>query len=59
MAVGNLKEAEELAAEIRQNLPRADEFIQRLTMDELPPARLAHIPRALLLGFLKQLHKSR
>ena len=59
MADGKLQEAEELAAEIRQNLPRADEFIQRLTMDEIPPARLAHIPRALLLGFLKQLHKGR
>lgn len=59
MANGDLKEAEELASEIRKDLKRADEYIQRLTMDELPPTRLAHIPRALLLGFLKQLHKGR
>ncbi len=57
MAEGNLSQAEELASEIRKDLVRADEYIQRLTMDEILPARLAHIPRALLLGFLKQLHK--
>ena len=36
----------------------ADEFLQRLTMDELPPAKLAKIPRAVMLGFIKQLRKS-
>jgi len=58
MAAGKLKEAEDLAVEIRMDMARADEYIQRLTIDELPPARLAKIPRAVLLGFLKQLHKS-
>ena len=57
MAAGKLTEAEELAKEIRANRILADEFIQRLTMDELPPARLAKIPRAVLLGFVKQLNK--
>jgi hypothetical protein len=57
MADGRLSEAEDLAVQIRMDMRRADEYIQRLTMDELPPARLAHISRALLLGFLKQLHK--
>jgi len=52
-----LSESEDLAVQIRMDMRRADEYIQRLTMDELPPARLAHIPRALLLGFLKQLQK--
>ncbi len=57
MADGRLSEAEDLAVQIRMDLQHADEYMQRITMDELPPARLAHIPRALLLGFLKQLHK--
>jgi hypothetical protein len=57
MADGRLNEAEDLAVQIRMDLRRADEYIQRLTMDELLPARLSRIPRALLLGFLKQLHK--
>lgn len=55
MANGKLNEAEEHAAEIRRDLSRADEFIQRLTMDELPPARLADVPRPVLAGFLRQL----
>lgn len=57
MAAGKLSDAEELAKEIRANRILADEFIQRLTIDELPPARLAKIPRAVLLGFIKQLGK--
>jgi hypothetical protein len=57
MADGKLNEAQELAVEIRMDLDRAQGYIQRLTMDELPPTRLAHIPRAVLLGFLKQLRK--
>lgn len=57
MSAGKLNEAEALAKDIRADIALADEFIQRLTMDELPPPRLAKIPRALLLGFLKQLHK--
>lgn len=57
MAAGKLTEAEELARDIRGNRILADEFIQRLTMDELPPARLAKIPRAVMLGFIKQLSK--
>lgn len=57
MADGRLSEADDVAVQIRMDIKRADDYIQRLTMDELPPAKLAHIPRALLLGFLKQLHK--
>lgn len=55
MAAGRLTEAEQYATEIRAELPRAQEIIQRLTMDELPPARLAKVPRPVLLGFLRQL----
>lgn len=57
MSQGELDEAEELARDIRRDMARADEFIQRLTIDELPPARLAGIPRALILGFIKQLRE--
>ena len=57
MAAGKLNEAEDLAREIRANAARADEVIERLSMDELPPPRLAKIPRAVLRGFLKQLRK--
>ncbi len=57
MADGRLSEAEDLAVQIRMDMRRADEYIQRVTMDELPPPRLAQIPRALLLGFLKNLQR--
>jgi len=58
MAEGKLGEAEEYAREIHKDPERANEFIQRLTMDELPPRRLARVPRAVLLGLLKQLQKT-
>jgi len=55
MAAGELAQAEELAADIRADMKAAEEVIQRLTLDEIPPQRLAGIPRAVLVGFLKQL----
>jgi len=58
MSLGKLNEAQELADEIRQDLPRADEAIQRLVGDELLPPRLAKIPRPVLLKFLRQLRGS-
>jgi len=58
MSAGKLERAEELAGRIRGRMSQAREFIQRITMDELPPQRLAHIPRPLLNGFLKQLRDS-
>lgn len=58
MAAGNLAAAEELAADIRSDMPQAEEVIQRLMVDELPPPRLAKIPRPVLVGFLKQLRES-
>ncbi len=58
MSAGKLDRAEELAVKIRGQMRLAAEFIQRLTMDELPPPRLAHIPRPLLNGFLRQLRES-
>jgi hypothetical protein len=57
MADGRLSEAEDLAVQIRMDMRRANEYIQHVTMDELPPPRLANIPRALLLGFLKNLQR--
>lgn len=58
MAAGNLVAAEELAADIRSDMSQAEEVIQRLMVDELPPPRLAKIPRPVLVGFLKQLRES-
>jgi phage FluMu protein Com len=57
MAAGRLDEAKQLAADLRNEKARTNEYVQRLTMDELLPARLAKVPRAVVLGFLKQLQK--
>jgi hypothetical protein len=59
MAKGALAEAEELAVEIRTNMRAAEEVMQRLTMDEMPPAAVAHIPRPVLAGFFRQLRERR
>ena len=55
MAKGELAQAEELAVEIRKEMKVANEVIQRLTMDEIPPDDLGDIPRPVLLGFFRQL----
>jgi hypothetical protein len=55
MAAGNLEQAEQLAASIRADMDTAREVTQRLMLDEIPPERLAKIPRPVLVGFLKQL----
>lgn len=57
MSQGKLNEAEKLAREIRQNRAQAEEVIQRLTMDELPPTRLAGIPRPVLVKFIARLQE--
>ncbi len=57
MSQGKLEEAEKMARQIRQNLAQAEEVIQRLTMDELPPTRLAGIPRPVLLKFIARLRE--
>jgi hypothetical protein len=59
MAAGKLDEAEEYAVDIRANRKRADDAIGRLMMEELPPLKLAQIPRAVLLKFLKQLREGK
>lgn len=55
MARGDLGAAEELADEIRKDSKAADEVIQRISMDEMPPSQLASIPRPVLVGFFKRL----
>jgi len=57
MAAGDLEEAERLAADIRSDMTAAEDVMQRLTLDELPPERLADIPRPVLVAFFKQLHE--
>lgn len=59
MAKGKLSEAEELAGDIRTNLKAADEVIQRLTLDEVPPPQLADIPRPVLVRFFKDLREKK
>ncbi|MBU0637910.1 MAG: hypothetical protein KKB50_03525 [Planctomycetes bacterium] len=59
MAEGDLAGAEELAREIRQNMASAEEVMQRLTLDEIPPTQLAKIPAPVLVGFFKQLRERR
>lgn len=58
MANGDLSTAEGLADDLRPSADRVREVIDRMTMDDLPPMRLAKIPRALLNGFLKQLREA-
>lgn len=55
MAKGDLAAAEELAREIRKDSKAADEVVQRISMDDMPPARLASVPRPVLMGFFKRL----
>ncbi len=55
MARGELGPAAELAEEIRKDSKAADEVIQRISMDEMPPSQLASIPRPVLMGFFKRL----
>jgi phage FluMu protein Com len=55
MFKGELNEAQEIAAQVRRHKSEAYEYIQRLAADDLPPDRLARVPRPVMQGFLKQL----
>lgn len=55
MAKGDLAAAEDLAKEIRKDSEAADEVVQRISMDDMPPAKLVSIPRPVLMGFFKRL----
>ncbi len=57
MAAGNLEQAEQLAADIHSDMPAAEDIVQRLMLDELPPEQLSKIPRPVLVGFFKQLRE--
>jgi hypothetical protein len=59
MADGDLEQAEKLAAEIRQDMQAADDAIQRIVSDEIPPAELARIPHPVLVGFFKRLQSKK
>jgi hypothetical protein len=59
MAKGDLSRAEQLAAEIRSDMTVAEEIMQRLTLDEIPPDELADIPRPVLVAFFKQLREKK
>jgi len=55
MAAGDLEEADKLAAELHMDFRSAEDVIQNLVADELPPLELADIPHPVLVGFFKQL----
>ena len=59
MSKGRLAEAGELATEIRTSPRAAEEVVQRLMIDEVPPPQLAKIPRPVLVGFLRQLREKK
>jgi hypothetical protein len=59
MAAGNLEKAEQYASDIRSDMRAAEEVIQRMVADEIPPDELAKIPRPVLVGFFRQLSEKK
>jgi hypothetical protein len=59
MAAGDLEQAEQFASDIRADMRAAEEAIQRMVADELPPKQLAQIPRPVLVGFFRQLSEKK
>lgn len=57
MFKGDLGDAEQLTADIKQAPGIAEEVIAQIIGDELPPTELQDIPRPVLNGFLKQLQE--
>lgn len=57
MADGDLEEAQGLSGEIKKHMRKAEDIMQRLIVDEIPPPQLARIPRPVLVGFFKQLRE--
>lgn len=57
VAQGDLTTAERLEGEIRANMKTAEDVIQRILVDELPPMALAKIPRPVLVGIFKKLRE--
>jgi len=57
MASGRLTDADALAIEVQGRMNQAEPIIDRLSLDEIPPPKLAKVPRPVLRGFLKQLRK--
>jgi phage FluMu protein Com len=55
MFEGELEEAQQHAEALRRFPRQMEEVVQRIVSDELPPPAVEHIPRPLLMGFLKQL----
>lgn len=55
MADGELAVADRLAQHIRRDMKRAEDVMQEITLDELPPAEIANVPRPVLVGFFKTL----
>lgn len=55
MFEGELEEAQQIKQQLRGHKAKIADTVQRIVADEIPPAALSHIPRPVLVGFLKQL----
>lgn len=55
MAEGDLEQAEKVSREIHKDMRAAEEAIQRIVADEIPPPELVNIPHPVLVGFFKKL----
>jgi hypothetical protein len=59
MFEGRLAEAQVLADELRASMKTAEDAMQRIVVDEIPPTKLAKVPRPLIIGFFKQLREQK
>lgn len=59
VATGDLAQAERLQEEIRANPKLAEDAIQRILVDEIPPPALAKVPRPVLVGIFKKLRETK
>jgi len=57
MANSDMVRAETLGRLLKDNAEQAGIYVQRLVVDELPPAELSRIPAAVYKGFLRELVK--
>ena len=57
MADSDMDRADTVARHLTTHVAQARKYVQRLVVDELPPAELSHIPAAVYKGFLRELVK--
>ncbi|MCK4660151.1 MAG: hypothetical protein KAV82_11570 [Phycisphaerae bacterium] len=57
MARADVGRADTIARQLKSYAGQAKEYVQRMVVDELPPAELSNIPAAVYKGFLRELLK--